>query len=75
MVLQRRIFGFRLHEVHRMGDVVEDEPKRWNSQLIVVPGFIHCDLRLDVVSPNQPRFGGVLSQKLSPIGIVPDEHA
>lgn len=40
-----------------MGDDGENNPKRGNSQLLVVPGFFFfSDSRVNSASPNRPSF-------------------
>lgn len=58
-VIQRLIIGFRLHEApHTDGIIGENEPKRFNPQLLGVLGVSHFDLRVDFASLNQPLFRG-----------------
>ena len=47
------MFGFRVHEGPRMGDMGENETK-----LLVVSGSFYFDLRVDFASPNQLLFVG-----------------
>ena len=53
--------GFRLHDAPHKGDMDENNPKRWNSQLLVVPDVLHSDLHIDFASSNLALFVGGLS--------------
>lgn len=57
MAIQRLMLDFRLHEAPRRGETGENEPRRGNPQLPVAFDFFLFDSRVDIVSPNQPRFG------------------
>ena len=50
IVIQRLIFGFRLHDAPNTGDMDENNPKHWNSQLLVVPDVFHFNLHVDFAS-------------------------
>lgn len=58
MAMQRRMLGFRLHEVPHIGNMGKDEPKRCSAQLLLVPNFVHADSRVDLASRRQPLFVG-----------------
>lgn len=42
MVVQRMVFGSRLHEAPCMDDVGENERKRGNTQLLIALGSFSC---------------------------------
>ena len=65
IVIQRLIFGSRLHHAPHMGDMDESNHKRRNSQVIGVHGVFHFDLREDFSSSNRAPFVGRLSYKVS----------
>ena len=50
------MFGFGLHKVPPVGDMSKNNPKRGNSQLLVLLGIFYFDSRVDVASLNQPLF-------------------
>lgn len=65
MVIWHLLFGFGLHEAPHMGDTGENESKRWDPQLLVLPDFSHSDLRVNFAFPDQPLFVRELSWKVS----------
>ena len=44
MIIQRLMFGLRLHEAPHIGDIGENEPKPWNGKLLVVLGSFHFNI-------------------------------
>ena len=54
-------FGFRLHDAPHMGDMDENNPKHWISQLLVVPDVFHFDSHVDLAYSNHTLCVGGLS--------------
>lgn len=72
MDVQRQMFGVMLQNAPHTSDIGVNLHERGNSQLLVVLGFSHLDLRVDFASSSQLHLGGgrggggMLSQKASP---------
>ena len=56
IVIQLLILGFRLHDAIHVRDMDENNPKRWNSQLLDVPDVFHFDLHVGIASSNHALF-------------------
>ena len=52
MVIKCLMLVVRLHEAPPIGDTGQYQLKRGSSQLLVVLGFFHFDLRVDLACPN-----------------------
>lgn len=64
-VMQRRMYGYRLYQPPRVGDIGYYEPERWNSQLFVWPGVFNS-VNVWIMPPQTIQTScGWLSQKVS----------
>lgn len=64
-VVKQRLIASGLQRARHMGDIVEKEPKRQNSQLLVILGFCHDDSYVDFTSPKRATFEGGTMVKMS----------